>query len=78
MQPTNPPDHRPLHNRLYGWLAPIVVLSSNPLSLTGVVVVTTAAVLWVFLLPTLFGHGTNNPYRGFPSFCCFPGCSSSD
>src|SRR5579863_3059192 len=64
---------KPLLTRLYEWLSPIVVLSSNPLSLIGVVVVTTATVLWVFLLPTLFGHGTNNPYFGIPIFLILPG-----
>jgi nitrate/TMAO reductase-like tetraheme cytochrome c subunit len=68
MQPS-----KPLHSRLYEWLSPVVYLSSNPLSLIGVVVVTTAAVLWVFLLPTLFGHGTNNPYLGIPIFLLLPG-----
>jgi len=59
--------------RLQDWLKPLVFLSNNPLSLIGVVVVTTAAVLWVFLLPTLFGHGTNNPYLGIPIFLLLPG-----
>jgi len=66
------PTTKPLLTRLYEWLSPIVVLSSNPISLTGVVVVTTATVLWVFLLPTLFGHGTNNPYLGIPIFLLLP------
>jgi hypothetical protein len=68
MQPS-----KPLHTRFYEWLSPVVFLSSNPLSLAGVVLVTTAAVLWVFLLPTLFGHGTNNPYLGIPIFLLLPG-----
>ena len=67
------PTSKPLLTRLYEWLSPVVFLSSNPLSLSGVVVVTTATVLWVFLLPTLFGHGTNNPYLGIPIFLLLPG-----
>ncbi len=67
------PNSKPLLTRLYEWASPIVFLSSNPLSLIGVVLVTTAAVLWVFLLPTLFGHGTNNPYLGIPIFLLLPG-----
>ncbi|MGA2880558.1 MAG: NapC/NirT family cytochrome c [Bryobacteraceae bacterium] len=67
------PTSKPPITRLYEWLSPIVFLSSNPISLTGVVVVTTATVLWVFLLPTLFGHGTNNPYLGIPIFLLLPG-----
>jgi len=55
------------------WLSPLVFLSSNPVSLTGVVVVTTATVLWTFLLPTLLGHGTSNPYLGIPIFLLLPG-----
>jgi hypothetical protein len=64
---------KPLHTRLYEWLSPVVYLSSNPLSLIGVVVVTTAAVLWVFLLPTLFAHGADKPYIGIPIFLILPG-----
>jgi hypothetical protein len=68
MQPS-----KPLHTRLYEWLSPVVFLSSNPLSLIGVVVVTTATVLWVFLLPTLLSHDANNPYLGIPAFLFLPG-----
>src|SRR5208337_4395888 len=71
--PPQMPTSKPLITRLSEWLSPVVFLSSNPLSLTGVVVVTTATVLWVFLLPTLFGHGTNNPYLGIPIFLLLPG-----
>ena len=60
-------------SRLTEWLSPLVFLSSNAISLIGVVIVTTATVLWVFLLPTLFGHGTNNPYLGIPIFLLLPG-----
>jgi nitrate/TMAO reductase-like tetraheme cytochrome c subunit len=67
------PTSKSLITRLSEWLAPVIYLSSNPLSLIGVVVVTTATVLWVFLLPTLFGHGTNNPYLGIPIFLLLPG-----
>ena len=68
----SPDQDKPLHSRLYDWLSPVVYLSSNPLSLIGVVVVTTAAVMWVFLLPTLFA-GTSNPYLGIPIFLLLPG-----
>lgn len=63
----------PLRNPLYEWLSPVVFLSSNPLSLIGVVVVTTVTVMWVFLLPTLLGPGSNNPYLGIPVFLILPG-----
>ena len=62
----------PAHSRFYQWLSPIVFLSSNPISLTGVVLVTTATVLWVFLLPTLLAHETANPYLGIPAFLILP------
>jgi nitrate/TMAO reductase-like tetraheme cytochrome c subunit len=50
-----------------------VFLASNPISLLGVVLVTTATVLWVFLLPTLLAHNTSNPYLGIPAFLMLPG-----
>src|SRR5580658_1629834 len=67
------PTPKPLHTRLYEWLSPLVILSNNPLSLIGVVVVTTATVLWVFLLPTLLKHNAANPYLGIPAFLLLPG-----
>jgi hypothetical protein len=68
MQPS-----KPLSQRLYDWISPVVYLSSNLLSLLGVVLVTTAAVLWVFLLPTLVRNETKNPYLGIPAFLVLPG-----
>jgi nitrate/TMAO reductase-like tetraheme cytochrome c subunit len=59
--------------RLLDWLSPVVFLSNNPISLLGVVLVTTATVLWVFLLPTLLRHETSNPYLGIPAFMILPG-----
>jgi hypothetical protein len=67
------PTSKPLITRLYQWLSPLVFLSSNPLSLTGVVLVTTATVFWVFLLPTLLRHEVSNPYLGIPAFLLLPG-----
>src|SRR5580704_11660630 len=67
------PTPKPLHTRFYDWLSPLVFLSSNQLSLICVVVVTTATVLWAFLLPTLFEHNTSNPYLGIPAFLLLPG-----
>jgi NapC/NirT cytochrome c family, N-terminal region len=64
---------KPLLTRLFEWLSPVVYLSSNPLSLIGVVLVTSATVLWVFLLPTLLRNETNNPYVGIPAFLLLPG-----
>jgi NapC/NirT cytochrome c family, N-terminal region/Cytochrome c7 and related cytochrome c len=63
---TNPP--RPTR----GWLSPIIYLSNNWLSLTGVVLVTTSAVLWFLLLPTTLRGHTDNPYIGILAFLGLP------
>ena len=57
MEPAN-------RSRFSEWLAPLVVLSSNAISLTGVVLVTSATVAWLFLLPLLFQGESANPYLG--------------
>lgn len=56
-----------------GWLSPLVHLSNNWISLAGVVVVTTATVFWLFLLPTTLGGETHNPYFGILAFLLLPG-----
>ncbi len=56
-----------------GWLRPVVHLSNNVLSLAGVTLVTTAAVLWIFLLPTSIGGQVSNPYVGILAFLLLPG-----
>jgi hypothetical protein len=59
--------------KLKEWLTPLVYFSSNWISLIGVVLVTTAGVLWLFLLPTFFsGHG-GDPYLGILQFMALPG-----
>src|SRR5579871_2240949 len=55
-----------------GWLSPIVYLSNNWVSLAGVVLVTTAAVFWLFLLPTTLRGETENPYIGILAFMVLP------
>ncbi len=56
------------------WLSPLVHLSNNWISLVGVVIVTTATVFWLFLLPVTMGGGeTNNPYFGIAVFLILPG-----
>jgi hypothetical protein len=55
-----------------GWLRPFVFFSSNWLSLVGVILVTTAGVLWIFLLPTLWKGSTDNPYLGILIFLMLP------
>jgi nitrate/TMAO reductase-like tetraheme cytochrome c subunit len=55
-----------------GWLSPFVYLSNNWVSLAGVVIVTTAVVFWLFLLPvTLKGEATS-PYIGILVFLGLP------
>lgn len=55
------------------WLSPIVQLSNNPISLTGVVFTTTGAVLWLFLLPTMLTGSASHPYLGIATFLILPG-----
>jgi len=59
-------------NGIKKWLSPYVCLSGNWLSRIGVVLVTTAAVLWLFLLPVILRGFTNNPYAGILTFMGLP------
>ena len=56
-----------------GWLSPLIHLSSNWISLAGVVIVTTATVFWLFLLPTTLRGEVHNPYLGILTFLTIPG-----
>src|SRR5689334_7367781 len=56
-----------------GWLSPFVHLSNNWISLAGVVIVTTATIFWLFLLPITLRGETENPYVGILSFLVLPG-----
>jgi hypothetical protein len=58
---------------LTGWLTPLVYLSNNWISLAGVIMVTTAVVLWLFFLPTTFAGAATHPYIGVMSFLLLPG-----
>jgi nitrate/TMAO reductase-like tetraheme cytochrome c subunit len=53
-------------------LSPLVHLSNNWVSLIGVVVVTTATVFWLFLLPTTMRGDVHNPYNGILAFMLLP------
>src|SRR3974377_434422 len=66
MTPTNPNPPRP------NWLSPLVHLSNNWTSLAGVVLVTTATVFWMFLLPTTLRGNAEKPYIGILSFLVLP------
>ena len=55
---------RPFSLRLLGWMSPLVYLSSNAISLTGVVLTTVGAVSWFFLLPPLLTEPRRTPTLG--------------
>lgn len=54
------------------WLSPVVYLSSNWISLAGVVAVTTATILWIFLLPSMLRGHAGDPYLGILQFMALP------
>jgi hypothetical protein len=56
-----------------GWLSPIVYLMNNWISQAGVVIVTTATVFWLFLLPTTLKGEAESPYVGILAFMVIPG-----
>ena len=56
-----------------GWLSPFVHLSNNWISLAGVIIVTTATIFWLFLLPITLRGETENPYVGILAFLTIPG-----
>ena len=64
------PNQSDLRDR--SWLSPIIHLSSNWVSLTGVVIVTTATVFWLFLLPVTLRGTTESPYVGILAFLVLP------
>jgi hypothetical protein len=66
MTPNNP------DQRERGWLSPLIHLSNNWISLAGVVLVTTATIFWLFLLPVTLRGETQNPYVGILAFLLLP------
>jgi hypothetical protein len=59
-------------SKVRGWLSPVVHLSNNWISRIGVALVTTATVLFMFLLPSTL-HPDVHPYLGIASFLILPG-----
>lgn len=57
----------------HGWLSPIVYLSNNWISQLGVVVVTSATVFWLVLLPSTLRGQAPNPYMGILMYLALPG-----
>lgn len=62
-----------LSSKLRRWLSPVVYLSTNWISRIGVLLATSAGVLWIFLLPTLWSGTVTNPYAGILLFMMLPG-----
>jgi nitrate/TMAO reductase-like tetraheme cytochrome c subunit len=58
--------------RWRGPLSPLVHLANNWISLLGVVIVTTATVFWLFLLPTTIKAEASSPYIGILSYMGLP------
>ncbi|MGD0200886.1 MAG: NapC/NirT family cytochrome c [Bryobacteraceae bacterium] len=58
--------------RLRDWLTPVVYLSRNLISRAGVVIVTTATVFWLFLLPVSVRGEATHPYIGILAFLVLP------
>ena len=54
-------------------LAPVIYLSSNVISMIGVVLVTSAAMLWMALLPSFMKGEPGNAYTGILEFMLLPG-----
>src|SRR5215467_7990698 len=55
-----------------GWLSPLIHLSNNVISLAGVMIVTSAVVFWLFLLPATLRSEVDNPYRGILLYMVVP------
>jgi hypothetical protein len=64
------PENSDHHKR--GWLSPLIHLSDNWISLAGVIIVTTATVFWLFLLPVTLRGETTSPYIGILVFLGLP------
>jgi nitrate/TMAO reductase-like tetraheme cytochrome c subunit len=54
------------------WLSSVIYLSNNAISFLGVLIVTTATVVWLFLLPTTLRGLAANPYIGILSYMGVP------
>ncbi len=55
-----------------GWVKPFVHLADNWISKIGLVLVTTAAVAWLFVLPIEAREGAQHPYLGILFFIILP------
>src|SRR5690242_11676122 len=57
---------------LKNWHAPVALLSRNAISLIGVILTTTAGVLWLILLPDMLTGRVSHPYLGIAMFVFLP------
>ena len=64
--------HPLLPSKDHGFLTPYVFFSNNWISMCGVVLVTAAAVLWLFVLPAGLRTEQDNPYLGILLFLVLP------
>ena len=55
-----------------GWLSPLIYLANNWISLAGVIIVTTATIFWLFLLPVTLRGEVATPYIGILVFLGLP------
>ena len=54
-----------------GWLSPLIHLSNNWISLAGVIIVTTATIFWLFLLPVTLRGRSLQPLSRHPGVSRF-------
>jgi hypothetical protein len=60
-------------NNFYGrWLSPLIYFCDNWLSMTGIAIVTSATIFWLFLLPVTLRGEVQNPYIGILSYLVLP------
>jgi hypothetical protein len=62
----------PINPQGRGWLAPLIYLSNNWISLAGTILVTTATIFWLFLLPVTLRGEASSPYIGILVFLVLP------
>ena len=63
-----------LRQRLSHWIRPLVYLGTNPVSLVGAILTTSAGITLVgFWLREIFGGGPVHPYAGIVLFLVLPG-----
>jgi hypothetical protein len=55
------------------WAHLLINLSNNWITLAGVVMITTAGIFWLFLLPTFLRGDAENPYLGILLYMVMPG-----